>query len=299
MKKTKEKIGVIGLGNMGKPIALNFLQKGYDLSVYDIRPEPMAELAKKGAYPAKSSRVVAENSDIIITSLPAPSNVEQAILGEDGVLEGAKQGSVIIETSTIDPLTIKKIATEAKKREVYVLDAPVSGGVQAAEKGTLTIMVGGDKEVFERCKPILTVIGKEIFYLGKVGMGKVYKIATNISAAINTAGACEAIIWAVALGADFKTLYEIMKKSAADSWVLQTAIKRLVKGDFKPSFALRLMHKDLGLALRTASERNIPTYLTSLTYNLFTAAKALGFEDEDNVAVVKVLEKLSGLTLPY
>jgi 2-hydroxy-3-oxopropionate reductase len=297
-KGKRKKIGVIGLGNMGKPMALNLLRNSYKLTVYDIRPEPVNELAKEGAYPVKSSREAANKSDVIITSLPAPQHVEQAILGEGGVLEGAKRGSVIIETSTIDPPTIKKIANEAEKKGVYVLDAPVSGGVQAAEKGTLTIMVGGNKEVFEKCKPILNAIGKEIFYVGEVGMGKVYKLATNISAAINTLGACEAILWAVALGADFRTLYEIMKKSAADSWVLQTAIKRLVEGNFKPSFALRLMHKDLGLALKTASERNIPTLLASLTYNLFTAAKTLGLEDEDNIAVIKVLEKLTGLTLP-
>lgn len=299
MKRAKEKIGLIGLGNIGRPMAMNLIQKGYLLTVYDVRREPVDELTKTGANPAKSPREVAENSNVVITSLPAPHDVELVILGKNGVLEGARQGCIIIETSTIDPLTIRKIASEAEKRGVYVLDAPVSGGVNAAEKGTLTLMVGGNKQIFERCEQILKVIGKEIFYVGGVGMGKVYKIATNISAGINTVGACEAIIWAVAAGADLKTLYEIMKKSAANSWVLETAILRLVKGEFKPSFALRLMRKDLELASKTASELGIPMYLTNLAYNLFTAAKALGLENEDNVAVIKVLEKLSGLTLTY
>jgi 3-hydroxyisobutyrate dehydrogenase len=297
MKNAKERIGFIGLGNIGKPMALNLIRKGYSLTVYDVRHEPIEELANTGVKSAKSPQEVAEHSDIIITSLPAPSDVEVVFLGKGGVLKGAEQGCIIIETSTIDPLTIRRIASEAGKKDVHVLDAPVSGGVGAAEKGTLTIMVGGNKQIFEKCKHILKVIGKEIFYVGEVGMGKIYKISTNISAGINTVGTCEAIIWAVALGADLKTLYKIMKKSAANSWVLEKAILRIVEGDFKPSFALRWMRKDLELAWKIASELGIPLYLLGLTYNLFTAAKALGLENEDNVAVVKVLEKLSGVTL--
>ncbi|MEM2320885.1 MAG: NAD(P)-dependent oxidoreductase [Candidatus Bathyarchaeia archaeon] len=298
MKRRKEKVGFIGLGNVGKPMAMNLIKKSYQLTVYDIRPEPIDELAKRGVRPAKSPKEVAENSDIIITSLPRPSDVELVILGINGVLEGAREGCIIIETSTIDPSTIRKVAEEAKKKGVHVLDAPISGGVNAAEKGTLTIMVGGEKQAFEKCRSILKAIGKEIFYVGDVGMGKVYKIATNISASINTLGACEAIIWAVAAKADLKTLYEIMRKSSANSWVLETAISRLIKGDFKPSFALRWMRKDLELALNVAAGLGVPMQLTSLAYNLFTAAKALGLENENNTAVIKVLEKISGITLP-
>ncbi|MEM2513760.1 MAG: NAD(P)-dependent oxidoreductase [Candidatus Bathyarchaeia archaeon] len=293
----RERIGVIGLGNMGKPMAMNYLRNNYPVTVYDIRPERIDELAKVGASRARSPKEVAENSDVIVTSLPEPPDVEQVILGENGIIYGASKGCIIIETSTIDPLTIKKIAERACKKEIHILDAPVSGGPEGAKKGTLTIMVGGDKQIFERCKPILEVIGDKIFYVGEVGMGKVFKLAANMVTGINVVGALEALIWGAAAGADPKALHSVLTKTLANSVALEKLIPPIFSGELEPKFALKLASKDLRLALQTAVEKNVPTFLLNTVHSIYEAAKALGLGDKDSVAVIKVLEMLSGINI--
>lgn len=296
-----QKLGFIGLGNMGKPMALNLTKAGYPLTVYDIRPEPVQELVKAGARAAASPRQVAEDSEVVITMVTSSSNVEQVMFGSDGVLAGLRKGNIIIDMSTIDPLVTRKVAAAAADSGIDMLDAPVSGAPPKAAEGTLSIMVGGEKEVFVRCRPILEVMGEKIFHVGGVGMGEVVKLANNLAAAIAGIGVFESFLFGVKLGADPKVLYEVMSASSGNSWVLQTRVPypHVIPGspaneDFAPGFTTDLMAKDLGLILSAAEATHIPLLAGSLVRQLIEAARAMGLGGKDWSAVAKVIQQLAG-----
>jgi 3-hydroxyisobutyrate dehydrogenase len=296
-----KKLGFIGLGNMGKGMALNVAKAGYPLTVHDIRPEPVQELVKAGARAAGSPREVAENSEVVITMVTSSPHVEQIMYGDDGVLAGMKKGSIIIDMSTIDPIVTRRVAEAAADKGIDMLDAPVSGAPPKAADGTLSIMVGGKKEIFERCLPILEIMGEKIIHAGEVGMGEVVKLANNLAAAIAGIGVFEGFLFGVKLGADPKVLYDVMSSSSGNSWVLQTRVPYpdIIPGspaneDFAPGFTTDLMAKDLGLIMSAAEATRIPLLAGSLTRQMIEAARAMGLGNKDWSAVSKVVQQLAG-----
>jgi len=298
---TMKKLGFIGLGNMGKGMALNLVKAGYPLIVHDIRPEPVRELVKAGARAASSAREVAANSEIVITMVTSSPHVEQTMFGPDGVLAGLKKGGIIIDMSTIDPLVTRKVAAAAAEKGIGMLDAPVSGAPPKAADGTLSIMVGGSKELFEQCQPILKVMGEKIIHAGNVGMGEVVKLANNLAAVIAGIGVFEGFLFGVRLGADPRVLYDVMSASSGNSWVLQTRVpypnvipQSPANEDFAPGFTADLMAKDLGLILSAAEAVKIPLLAGSLTRQLIEAARAAGYGSKDWSVVAKIIQRLAG-----
>ncbi len=295
------KLGFIGLGNMGRPMALNLLKERYPITVLDLNPQPVKELVAAGADAASSSREVAEKSEVVITMLTSSPHVEQVMFGSDGVLEGMKGGATIIEMSTIDPIVTRKVAAAAEEKGIKMLDAPVSGAPPKAADGTLSIMVGGEKEIFEQCKEILQVLGEKIFHVGDVGMGEVVKLANNLVGAICGIGVCEGFLFGTRLGADPKTLFEVISASAGNCWFLQTRVpypdvipESPANRDFAPGFTADLMAKDLGLILSAAEATKTPLLAGSLARQLIEATRVSGLGHKDWSAVSKVIRRLAG-----
>ncbi|HEY51573.1 MAG TPA: 3-hydroxyisobutyrate dehydrogenase [Dehalococcoidia bacterium] len=296
-----KRLGFIGLGNMGKGMALNLAKAGYPLTVHDIRPGPVQELVKAGARAAGSPREVAENSEIVITMVTSSPHVEQIMYGDDGVLAGLKKGNIIIDMSTIDPIVTRRVAAAAAGKGIEMIDAPVSGAPPKAADGTLSIMVGGKKGVFDQCQPILEVMGEKIIHVGDVGMGEVVKLANNLAAAIAGIGVFEGFLFGVKLGADPKVLYDVMSASSGNSWILQTRVPypNVIPGspaneDFAPGFTADLMAKDLGLILSAAEATRIPLLAGSLTRQMVEMARAAGFGDKDWSVVARILQQMAG-----
>jgi 3-hydroxyisobutyrate dehydrogenase len=300
-------VGFIGLGAMGSRMAKNLLKAGFQCIVYDVRKEAVDELARIGARPASSPEEVARKSDVILLSLPSSPHVEEVMLGPNGVLKGARPGSLVIDLSTIDPITTRRIYDEAKKRGVIFIDAPVSGGTWGAEAATLTIMVGApSEEVFSRAKEVLQYLGKKIVHVGDVGHGQVIKLANNAMGCVNLFAAIEALLWAAKQGVNLEKALEVISESSGDSWALRNRIPRIIKRMFEPGFKTWLMHKDIGIFLKTATEIKMYTPFIALAYQFLQLAIANGYADEDWGSVAKLYEKLlnielklEGLTPPH
>ena len=293
------KIGFIGCGTMGKLMALNLIKSGFSVVVYDLNSEAVQYLVEKGATKANSPIETAKLVDLVITMLPTSSNVEDVMLGPEGVIEGLKKGSIIIDMSTINPVVTRNIAQIASEKGIEMIDSPVGGSSKMAEDGTLPLFVGGKKEVLEKCRNVLEVIGKEIIYVGDIGMGEVVKLANNLMAAVYMIGICEAILFGEKFGADPKILFDVMSSSAAK--VLWTKFPRpgIVEGspadyDFAPGFTSDLMIKDLGLAQSASDSIKLPLIACNLTRELIKGSAACGYSKKDWTAVIKYLGKLSG-----
>lgn len=293
-----KKIGFIGCGTMGKPMALNLIKAGYLLTIHDLNPQPVKELVAKGATAANSPREVAEKSEVVITMLPSSPHVEQVILGPDGVLKGSKSGTVIIDMSTIDPLVTRKVAAAAAEKGTKMLDSPVGGSTAMAIEGTLPLFVGGEKEILEQCRDILEVMGK-ILHVGDVGMGEVVKLANQLLGAVNGIAICEAFLFGTKLGADPKTLFEVFSSSGARLLWNKPPVPNLVPTspadhDFAPGFPTELMLKDLGLVQSAAKAMNVPLFACSLTRELLEVVRASGLGKKDWTVVINILRRLSG-----
>lgn len=290
---SKKRIGFIGLGAMGKPMAKNLIKAGYVLTVYDLNPQPMKELADLGAKRAGSSAETAGDVDVIITILPACEEVKAAVLGEDGVLQGARKGAVLIDMSSIAPHTSQLVAAEAFTRGLKFMDAPVSGGTIAAEKGTLTIMVGGDKELLDEHTDILEAMGKTIYHVGDIGMGETVKMINQILVGVNIVAIAEAFVLGTKLGADPEVLYNVIRNSAGNSFLIDNRVPNYIfKGDFtQPGFALDLLLKDVGLAVDSAKINKIPLFLTGQAFQYLSMASASGLGKKDLSSVIEMLEK--------
>ena len=293
----KEKIGFIGLGAMGSPMSKNLIKNGYELTVYDIVRERVETLVKDGAEAADSCKEVAERSDVIITMVPSSPHVREVVLGGEGVIEGIKKGSILIDMSTIDPVTTRDIAQILSEKEVKMLDAPVARGVSAAISGTLAIFVGGEKELYERCKPILSAMGEDIDYVGDSGAGEVVKIINNLIIAITMCSLSEALVLGVKAGVEPDILFKALSKGSANSFVLQNHIKKFVlKGKFeKEVFPVDYIMKDLDLALITGAKYHVPQYFGSLAYQVYESARAAGDSERYYPVVIRTLERLAGV----
>ncbi|MCL2834707.1 MAG: 2-hydroxy-3-oxopropionate reductase [Treponema sp.] len=287
-----EKIGFIGLGIMGRPMAKNLIRAGYKLAVYD-KYANLDDVKALGAETVSSSREAAAKSDLIITMLPNSPHVKDAILGKDGVAEGVRAGAVVVDMSSIAPAVSREVGQALAAKNVLFLDAPVSGGEPKAIDGTLAIMVGGDKEVFEKVKPVLLKMGSSVVHTGGLGSGNVTKLANQIIVALNIAAVSEAFTLAVKAGVDPQLVFDAIKGGLAGSAVLNAKVPMILDGNFKPGFRVELHIKDLQNALDTSHELGVPVPLTASVMETLQALKTDGMAANDHSAIIRYYEKLA------
>lgn len=291
------KIGFIGLGVMGKPMAKNLLEAGYPLTVWNRTRSKMDELLSLGAKGADSPKGVAENSDVVITMVSDSPDVEEVVLDPSGVIEAARPGLVLIDMSTISPHVEREIAKKLSEKNARMLDAPVSGGEIGAKKGTLSIMVGGPRAVYEECLPILQVLGKKIVYIGENGMGQVAKLCNQVICALNIEAVCEGLMLGSKAGLDLEKLLEVVTAGAAGSWMLSNLAPKMLKGDLEPGFKISHQQKDLRLALSLAAELDVPLPVVALVNQMLRIVEAEGMASKGTQAAIVAMEKLAKFKL--
>lgn len=290
-----DRIGFIGLGIMGKPMARNLMTAGYPLTVWNRSRPGIDELAGEGASPASDPREVARQSDVVITMVTDSPDVEEVALGTQGIIEGGRPGLVHIDMSTISPAITGRIASRLAEEGIEMLDAPVSGGDTGAKAGTLSIMVGGKEETFRRCRPVFEALGRTIVHCGPNGAGQTVKLCNQIVVALNNLAMCEALVFAAKAGVDTRRMLEAVGAGAASSWALLNLAPRILDRDFRPGFKVAHQQKDLRLALEAAGQQASPLPGTSLVHQLFAAVEAEGLGAEGTQALVMTLEKLAGV----
>lgn len=291
-------VGFIGIGVMGRPMTLNLLKAGHEVTIFARHPEKpeVQEVLQAGAKQAPSPRAVAMVSEVVITMVPNSAQVEEVVAGPHGILEGTHKGLIIVDMSTIAPATSRKLAQAASEKSCAFLDAPVSGGSQGAINGTLSIMVGGEREAFEQARPVLEAMGKKenIFHVGPSGAGEVVKLVNNVLVGTIATSIAESFVLGVKAGVDVETMARIIGVSTGASWQLSNQFPlRAFNGSFKPGFMTDLLHKDLGLALDLGAENQVMLPMTSLARQMYEASRASGYGQDDYTAVLKVLENFA------
>jgi 2-hydroxy-3-oxopropionate reductase len=282
------KIGFVGLGIMGRPMALNLIKAGHELKVFDVVPERMAGMTAAG-----SAREAAVDSEIVITMLPNSPEVRAAVCGAGGILEGAAPGTLLVDMSSIAPLAAREIAAEAAKRGVVMLDAPVSGGEPKAIEGKLAIMVGGPAAAFERARPVFEKMGASVTHVGEIGSGNVTKLANQIMVALHIAAMSEAMVLATKAGVNPENVYRAIRGGLAGSAVLDAKMPLALKGNFKPGFRIALHIKDLMNALDTAHGVGVPLPLTGSVLEFLQALKVDGHGGDDHGGLIQFYERLA------
>jgi 2-hydroxy-3-oxopropionate reductase len=288
-----ERVGFIGLGIMGKPMARNLMEAGYELTVHNRSPEKAEELGEAGATVAASPREAAENSDVVITMLPDSPQVREVVAGEDGVLEGIGEGSLLIDMSTISPVVTEELAEAVKQKGASMLDAPVSGGDVGAIEGTLSIMVGGDEEDFERAKPLFEAMGKTVTHAGPTGAGQVTKAANQIVVALTIEAVSEALVLGSKGGVAPEKILEVLSGGLAGNKVMEVKREKFLTHKFDPGFRSELHHKDLGIALAAGREYGVVLPVTALVDQMLLSMRRKGWGGEDHSALLRVIEDLS------
>lgn len=291
------KVGFIGLGTMGLPMAQHLLKNGYELIIYNRTKEKMTVLEEKGAISANSPKEVASESEIVFTMLTADAAVEEVILGENGVIYGAHPGLIVVDSSTISPSTSKKVAEQLSRHDVEMLDAPVTGSEPQAMEGILTFMVGGKKEIYEKCMPLFLVMGQNAYYMGENGKGSYTKLANNTMSAINLLSFTEALTMAAKAGIDPEIFVKVVNGGGARSGMVDNKAPKIINRDFTPHFMTKLIHKDLGLASDVAKELEVSAPVLALVKEIFQIARAKGYGSEDMSAVIKCYEEWAGITV--
>ena len=288
-----KKIGFVGLGIMGKPMAKNLLKAGYELVVFDINQEAVAEVVAAGAVKAENAKEVAAKSEAVITMLPNSPHVKTAVLGENGVLAGAKPGLILIDMSSIAPLAAQEVAAAVAKQGVEMLDAPVSGGEPKAIDGSLSIMVGGKQEIFDRCVELLSKMGKSVVRCGDIGAGNTTKLANQIIVALNIAALSEALVLATKAGVDPELVFNAIRGGLAGSTVMEAKAPMILAGNFKPGFKIDLHIKDLANAIETGHDVGVPLPLTSSVMEILQALKVDGKGQNDHSGIAMYYEKMA------
>jgi 2-hydroxy-3-oxopropionate reductase len=285
------KVGLIGLGLMGKPMGMNLLKAGFPLTVWNRTASRADELVAAGAKFAQSPRELAANSEIVLSIVSDPPALEEVLWSQNGAMQGFQRGSTYIDSSTVSPTLARKVATACRERGVHFLDAPVTGGDWGAKKGELVFMVGGDAATLTDIEPVLRVLGKKWFHLGPNGAGQTIKLAMNLILALQVDALAEALALVTAAGLQGEKLVEVMQSSMARSGVLDIKSQNLLKGDYTPSFPLRLMHKDMRLALELAQQTHVELPATEAAFKTYSAVKEAAKEDLDYSAVMKFWKK--------
>jgi 2-hydroxy-3-oxopropionate reductase len=292
---SKPRIGFIGLGIMGRPMAKHLLEAGYPLVVHDLNREPVQELVAAGAEEAFSPQEIAQRSQVIITMLPDSPDVELVALGTGGLIEGASEGDVYVDMSTIAPSVAVQVSEAMAEKGVRCLDAPVSGGDVGAQNATLSIMVGGEVETFDEVRPIFEVMGKTITLCGPNGAGQTVKACNQIQVALNIVGMAEALVLGTKAGVDPAIVHQVLSSGYAQSRVSDVRGPRVIRGDFEPGFKGQFHFKDLNIIMKTGNDYGVPLPVTGLVHELFAGLLAAGRGDLDHTAVITVLESLAGV----
>ncbi|NMP27827.1 2-hydroxy-3-oxopropionate reductase [Rahnella sp. SAP-1] len=287
------KIGFIGLGIMGKPMSKNLLKAGYSLVVLDNNPVAVAELVAAGAEKADSPKAIAAQSDIIITMLPNSPQVKEVALGQNGILEGAREGTILIDMSSIAPLASREVSEALAAKKVIMLDAPVSGGEPKAIDGTLSVMVGGDKAVFDQCYEVMKCMAGSVVHTGDIGAGNVTKLANQVIVALNIAAMSEALVLATKAGVDPDLVFQAIRGGLAGSTVLEAKAPMVMDRNFKPGFRIDLHIKDLANALDTSHSVGAQLPLTAMVMEMMQALKADGHGQSDHSALARYYENLA------
>ena len=282
-----QRIGLIGLGLMGRPMGMNLIKAGYPLAVWNRTASRADELVAAGAKLTKSPQEVAASADFLLTIVSDPPALEQVLWGPQGALPALPRGSIYVDSSTISPALARKIAAACAERGVRFLDAPVTGGDWGAKKGELLFMIGGDAETLKDAEPVLRVMGKKLFHLGPHGAGQTIKLAMNLILALQVDALAEALALVTGAGLGGEKLVEVLQSSMARSGVLDVKAPNLLKGEYVPSFPLRLMHKDLGLALDLANQLGVALPATAAAREIYSAVKGAAKQDLDYSAVMK------------
>ena len=293
MSTNKPRIGFIGLGLMGKPMASHLIQKGYSVGVFNRSKGSVEELVSNGARASDSPSNLARESDIIIDMVTDAPDVEEVLLGKNGIIESAHSGMIVIDMSTNSPETAAFVSQELAKKRVEFLDAPVTGGDKGAREATLTIMVGGKKEVFDTVLPIFQVMGKEIVYMGPVGSGQATKLCNQAAVALHTLATCEALLLGSSYNLPTKDLLKVLTSGAASSWNLVNLGPRVVARDFEPGFKAAHLHKDLRAVMRVAEAKHLTLPGNATVMQLFNAVMAEKYGEKGTQVVAKVLERLA------
>ena len=292
------RLGFIGTGKMGNPMAFNLIKAGHQLTVHDLRKEAATNLLEAGAVWADSPKASSKDNEVVFTSLPGPNEVEAVALGEQGVLGGATMNSIYVDLSTSSPTAIRKIQQVFQERGIAVLDAPVSGGVSGATDASLSVMVGGDKSAFGRVKPLLDVLGSNVFYCGSVGNGMVCKICNNLLSMGTATLLAESLTLGVKAGVDLKVLVEVITKSSGNSRRLEERMPHyLFKGNFEPGFAAALAAKDVRLATDLGRELGLSMELSDLIDQRHVEMLARGWGDKDSDVIAVLQEEKTGIRL--
>ena len=287
------KIGFIGLGIMGKPMSKNLLKAGYELVVMDVNRAAVDEVAAAGAAVADSPRGVAEQCGIIITMLPNSPQVQEVVLGENGIMAGIKPGSVVVDMSSIAPLVSRDLAAKLAEKGAEMLDAPVSGGEPKAVDGSLSVMVGGKKEVFDKCYDVMKAMAGSVVLTGDIGAGNITKLANQIIVALNIAAMSEALVLATKAGVEPELVYQAIRGGLAGSTVLDAKAPLVLDRKFAPGFRINLHIKDLANVLETSHAINVPLPLTASVMEMMQALKVDGMGDLDHGSLVRHYEKLA------
>jgi 2-hydroxy-3-oxopropionate reductase len=285
------RVGFIGLGLMGKPMGLNLLKAGFSLTVWNRTRAKTEPLAAAGAKVAATPREVAENSDVVISIVSDPPALEGVLWGADGVLAHMKRGSLLIDSSTVSPALARRVAADCAQRGIDFLDAPVTGGTWGAEKGELVFMIGGQAETLERAKPVFEAMGKKFFHLGENGAGQTVKLAMNLILALQVQALCEALALVAGSGIAGQKLVEVMQSSMARAPVLDVKAPVILEQKFAPSFPLRLMHKDVGLALELGNQTGVPLPAAAAAREVYNSVLGAAKEDLDFAAIAKFWKK--------
>ena len=287
-------VGFIGLGIMGRPMAKNLMEAGYDLVVNNRSPEKAEELAGEGATAAGSPREVAEKCDVVITMLPDSPQVEEVLSGEGGVFEGIREGALIVDMSTISPVVTESLAAKAKEKGASLLDAPVSGGDVGAIDGALSIMVGGSEEDFERAKPLFDVMGKTVAHVGPSGAGQVTKAANQIVVALTIEAVSEALVLGSKGGVAPEKILDVLGGGLAGNKVMEVKREKFLSHTFDPGFRSELHHKDLGIALAAGREYGVALPVTAVVDQMLLTMRKKGWGGEDHSALLRIIEDQSG-----
>jgi len=292
-----ERVGFVGTGIMGAPMARNALKAGFPVTVTNRTLSRAEPLAKDGATVVKTPREVAERSDIVVTMVPNTPHVETAVFGPEGVAAGAREGLLLIDMSTISPSATRDIAERAAKNRppFHTLDAPVSGGEPGAIEARLSIMIGGDAADVQRAMPLFSALGKTIVHIGGHGAGQACKLANQIAVALNNLGVSEALVFAASQGIDLEKTRQVIAGGAGSSWAMQNYAPKMLAGDFRPGFMVDLQQKDLRLVLDNAFADHISLPGAALVHELYNALQRDGGGREGNLALIKVIERLAGI----
>ena len=287
-------VGFIGLGIMGKPMAKNLIEAGHELVVYNRTPKKAEELAGAGAVVAASPREVAEQSDVVVTMLPDSPQVEEVLVGEEGVFEGVKEGALIVDMSTISPVITEELAARAKEKGASMLDAPVSGGDVGAIEGTLSIMVGGSDEDFQRARPLFEAMGKTVTHVGGSGAGQVAKAANQIVVALTIEAVSEALVLGSKAGVAPGKILDVLGGGLAGNKVMEVKREKMLTHSFDPGFRIELHHKDLGIALAAGREYGVTLPVTAIVDQMLQNLRMRGRGDRDHSALLTLIEDSSG-----